>query len=1428
MPLSALDGHRTAPRRAASRRTVALTTAFAVALGLVSLTAAPATAAEPIAIADVQGTGVASPLAAGTVVTVRGVVTADLRGSAAYRGLYIQSSGSGGAVDTTPGASDALFVFLNAANPAVAIGDLVEVTGAVSEFNGLTQVAVGSADAVTLVDDAAGLPVPAPLLTTAVGVEREALEGMLVAPTGTYLVSSNHQLGSFGTAWLNPGQLAVKSTEQVAAGTEATAIAATNRAARLLLDDGYSVQINNVAHVGEQPYFAAGDVVRIGDVVEFPSAGLILSFGFGDWRLQPAVPVTSNGPADQIAGFAASGERPLSPPAVGGDVRVAAYNVFNYFTTLVSANPLARGARTEAQFAVQQSKIVAAINGLDADVVALQEIENSVKLGEPVDEALAALVGALNADAGAGTWNFVPTPAALTDAAIVDAITNAIIYRTASVNLVEGSATQIDETVWDIAREPIAQTFDADGFIFTVIANHFKSKGGSGVEPADGQGRFNAERVEQAQALKAFAEDLADDPQRSENVLLMGDFNSYSKEDPIEVFTDAGWSNLVTDLTDGQYTYTFDGELGSLDHALASPSMVAQVTGAGVWGINAAEWDQRGYFGVAADATSPFRSSDHDPVVVGLSTTLAPVDIDILTINDLHGRLEAGGGAAGAAVLGGLVDATRAANPNTLFISAGDSIGASTFTSFIQNDEPTLDALNAMGLDLSALGNHEFDQGRADVDNRVIPNSDFPYLGANIYEKGTFTPAYREYEVIEVDGVDIGFIGVLTESMPSLVSPSGIATLDFGDMTAAAVRVADQLQDGNAANGEADVVILVAHEGAPTTTLASATGASEFGDLINGVLGKVDAVVSGHTHLQYDLEVPVPGTNDVMPLIQGGQYGEAYGHLELSVDPTSNELLSITAGVKPLVGAAQPNPAIAQIVAEAVAFAAVAGNQRLGDITGDFLRGTDFTGQGGTAAENRGAESALGNEVADAQLWATQDLGTELALMNPGGLRANLVFASSGALDPQGNLTFREAANVQPFANTLVAMTLTGDQLRSVLEQQWQPAGSSRPFLKLGVSSTLEYDYDPTRAAGQRIGTMFLNGAAVMADQKIRVVVNSFLATGGDNFATLAQGTQRADSGRIDLQAFVDYVREFTPISPDFAQRSVGVSISAPDADGFSAGDVVTVALSSLLFTNQGDREAEVVVSLGDTVLGSAAIDATIVARGDETGRATVTFTVPEGVSGAQLLTIAVPDNGTSISVPIDVIVPLEPIVVDREPLLQGSAVVGRTLRTDGGRFSVDSVERSYQWLRDGTAIDGATARTYRVAVADAGARLSVQVTASAEGFTPVSATSKDRAVVAASSATLGAPNRLFVARGSSVVYSVQVVALGVEPVGTVTVFDGQRAVGTIELESGDEGRGTLTISDLSRGIHRLSATFAGSDAVRGSSTAFAFPVFVF
>jgi 5'-nucleotidase len=612
-----------------------------------------------------------------------------------------------------------------------------------------------------------------------------------------------------------------------------------------------------------------------------------------------------------------------------------------------------------------------------------------------------------------------------------------------------------------------------------------------------------------------------------------------------------------------------------------------------------------------------------------------PVTIDLVSINDFHGRIEAIPPAGGAAVLSGVVNNYRAANPNTAFVAAGDLIGASTFTSFIQKDQPTIDAFNAMGLDVSSFGNHEFDQGRADVDNRILPAADWPYLAANVYDTTTGAPAYPEFELKEYGGVTLGFIGAVTEELPTLVSPAGISTLQVKPIVSEVNRVAGELTDGNDANGEADVLILLVHEGAATSDIASSTDGSNFGQIVMGVDPSIRMIISGHTHLAYDHEIPIPGTSDTRLVISSGQYGEKFAHTVLSVDPATGELLSAHADILNLPGAAAPDPVVAAIVSAAVAAAATLGNVPLGTITEDIRRAKQTSG-----SENRGGESTIGNLIADAQLTATTDLGTELALMNPGGIRADLLYASSGAGDPAGSVNYREAATVQPFANTLVTIDLTGAQLKAVLEQQWQPAGAARPFLKLGVSEGFSYVYNPTAAAGSRIGAMYLNGARVTSGQSIHVVTNSFLAAGGDNFTAFTAGTNKADSGRIDLDAFVDYIGDNSPLTPDYAQRAVGAILSASANGGsYEAGESVTVTLSSLLFSNGGAQSGQATVSLGATVLGSAAIDPTIVDTTDEQGRATVTITIPSGVYGSQTLTVGGP-GGTAVAVPISISIP--------------------------------------------------------------------------------------------------------------------------------------------------------------------------------------------
>ena len=512
-------------------------------------------------------------------------------------------------------------------------------------------------------------------------------------------------------------------------------------------------------------------------------------------------------------------------------------------------------------------------------------------------------------------------------------------------------------------------------------------------------------------------------------------------------------------------------------------------------------------------------------------------DVQVLTINDFHGRVSANGQEAGAAVLAGAVAQYEAANPNTLFVSAGDNIGASTFTSFIADDEPTIDALSAGGLDLSVVGNHEFDQGFADLTDRVIPRyedktglpgADFA-LGANVYRKGTTDPALAEYAIREVDGVKVAFIGTVTSDTATLVSPAGIAELEFGDQLEAANRVAAELTT----TGAADVIVLLTHSGSAGADCAAlASEDSEYGSLVRGASADIDAIVSGHTHQLYACDV------SGRPVLQAHQYGTTLGALDIRVDSASRELISIEGSTVDLVDAsgtaAFPADAeVAEIVAAAEDEAETLGSVPVGRISADILRG------GTPAGSDRGVESSMGNLIADMYLWATTEYenyggatDAQIALMNPGGLRDDLLF------EGDGTVTYADVAAVQPFGNTLVTLTLTGAQLEQVLEEQWQP-GAERPKLHLGVSDGFAYEYVDDAAAGDHIKGMTYQGEPIAADDEFVVVTNSFLAAGGDGFAGFAEGTGTADSGIVDLAATVDYFEAETVVDPAPLGRAV-------------------------------------------------------------------------------------------------------------------------------------------------------------------------------------------------------------------------------------------------------------------------------------------------
>lgn len=640
----------------------------------------------------------------------------------------------------------------------------------------------------------------------------------------------------------------------------------------------------------------------------------------------------------------------------------------------------------------------------------------------------------------------------------------------------------------------------------------------------------------------------------------------------------------------------------------------------------------------------------------GAPAQAAPETINLVTVNDFHGRIEQDGAAGGAARLATAVNEIRAQNENTVFAAAGDLIGASTFTSFIQQDVPTIEALNAAGLDVSAAGNHEFDQGWADLRDRVQSLADWEYIAANVFLGDTDETALSEsWTTTLPNGVTMGFVGAVTEELPSLVSPAGIAELQVRDIVDSVNAAAGRLSDGDTANGEADVVVLLVHEGAATTSVESATDPnSAFGRIVLGANDDIDAIVSGHTHLAYNHVV------DGRPVISSGQYGEKFSNMVIEYDPVTDELLSMQntvydVAIRDAAGTVtgynyEPDPAIAALVGEATAAADVLGAVQVGSITGDLNRGlqpdVDAAGNPvpGKTVESRGVESTLGNFVADVQLWsvnqdAPADDPVDLAFMNPGGLRANLAYA------PDGTITYREAANVQPFANTLFTLTLTGEQVKQVLEEQWQPAGSSRPFLKLGVNAGLKYTFDPSAPQGSHITGITLNGTPLDPAGTYRVVANSFLAAGGDNFATLGQGADRADTGKIDLQSMVDWFAANGEAVPDLAQRSVGVQVSAPDADGYGPGDPITVDLSALDFTTTEPAAGEVVVTLGGVELGRATVARELVRLVDGVGTATIQGTIPEGLYGAQELVVTVPATGTTASLTVELAAePVEPV----------------------------------------------------------------------------------------------------------------------------------------------------------------------------------------
>lgn len=597
----------------------------------------PAPSTDPAAetpIADIQGKGALTSPLNGNQVTTRGVVTASYR-TGGFNGYYIQTPGTGGTAKTAADASDGLFVFLPADKVAgaPAVGECVVVQGKVTEYGGTTP-----AQKLTELNESSRTkgegcaPVKATDLDTlpASDADREAYEGMLVLPKGNYTITNNYALNTFGQLGLAQGDKALRTATDVALpGSAADAVEAENQKKYITLDDGSSWDYlkNKTAQNSPLPYLSQDTPMRTNSKVTFAQP-VILDYRF-QWNFQPTGQVV--GPEQSF--LKSQNDRPATPPKVAGDVKVATFNVLNYFTDLGKdqsgckayndreGNPVGangckvRGAYSQQAFDHQQAKIVNAINTMDADVVGLMEIETASQFGHDRDATLKHLVDELNkADASKG-WNFVPSNMGQVPST-EDVIRVAFIYRTAKVKPVDSSQI-LSDPAFSNARQPLAQKFGVvNGQAeFVVVANHFKSKG-SGPDDGTGQGNSNPARKDQAKALTTWVNSTFKDVP----TLLIGDFNAYSKEDPVRIIEEAGFKNVESDE---QMTYQFDGRLGSLDHVFANPAAQAMFAGSAVWDINADEsiamqYSRENYNATNFYAPTPFAASDHDPAIVGL------------------------------------------------------------------------------------------------------------------------------------------------------------------------------------------------------------------------------------------------------------------------------------------------------------------------------------------------------------------------------------------------------------------------------------------------------------------------------------------------------------------------------------------------------------------------------------------------------------------------------------------------------------------------------------------------------------------------------------------------------------------------------------------------------------------------------------------
>ncbi|GAC1371950.1 MAG: bifunctional metallophosphatase/5'-nucleotidase [Aquirhabdus sp.] len=570
---------------------------------------------------------------------------------------------------------------------------------------------------------------------------------------------------------------------------------------------------------------------------------------------------------------------------------------------------------------------------------------------------------------------------------------------------------------------------------------------------------------------------------------------------------------------------------------------------------------------LAAGVLASCHTLDNNGEVVHADQT-----VSIIAFNDFHGNLEPPKlsikapnptdstkdvfvPAGGVAYMADAIDKLRAKNPNNAVVTAGDLISASPLISSLFLDEPTIDVMSQIKIDFSAVGNHEFDRGTKELRrlqnggcekntatepcqiNKSFSGAKFSFLAANVEQKIDGKTIFAPYKIKEFGGIPVAFIGMTLRNTPSIVAASGITDVTFKDEADTVNALIPELKKQGV---QAFVVLL--HEGAaPTTPFNKKTCDGLNGDILdilNRLDSSVDVVVSGHTHQSYLCDYGTVNPAKPFLLTSAGQYGTLLTNITLNLDGKTGKVVKkdarqvivqgeefskVSAGVTvvtPLTDLYEKfvkNNAVESIVKQYRDAVAVVSNRVVGKLTGSLTR-----------TQVASKESTLGNTIADSQLEASKGNGAQFALMNPGGVRADLNAAADGSV------TFGQIFTVQPFGNIVMTISLTGAQIKDVIEQQWSGTNAANPRI-LYPSEGLSYSYKSSGSL-PRASNIMIQGKPIVDNQSYRVTVNNFLADGGDGFTGLQKGTNRVGAGQ-DIDAFEAYIRTKSPLAPAATNR---------------------------------------------------------------------------------------------------------------------------------------------------------------------------------------------------------------------------------------------------------------------------------------------------